>query len=93
MPIYEYRCPKCRMEFELMRPMSEMNEPASCPQCGAEGERLVSGFASRVGFYVKAPAKAPFRSSSGEGANKAGSKKTAKRKSNRGKTNDKGGKK
>ena len=93
MPIYEYRCPKCRIEFELMRPMSEVNKPALCPQCGTEGERLLSGFASRVGFYVKAPAKSPFRPSSAESDSKAGRKKTAKRESSRGKTINKGGKK
>lgn len=61
MPVYEYQCPKCGIDFELMRRMSEMNEPALCPQCGMEGERLVSVFASKVGFYVRAPAKPAFR--------------------------------
>lgn len=61
MPIYEYRCSKCGTDFELMRRMSEINEPALCPQCGAEAERLVSNFASKVGFYVRAPAKPAFR--------------------------------
>lgn len=64
MPIYEYRCPKCGIDFELMRRFSEMNEPALCPQCGTEAERLVSVFASKVGFYVRAPAKPAFRKQS-----------------------------
>jgi len=61
MPVYEYRCPKCGTEFELMRPMSDMDKPALCPQCGAEAERLISVFASKVGFYVRAPNKPVFR--------------------------------
>ena len=61
MPIYEYQCPKCGIDFELMRRMSELNEPALCPQCSAEAGRLTSGFASRVGFYLRVPAKSAFR--------------------------------
>lgn len=72
MPIYEYRCPKCGTDFELMRRISEMNEPASCPQCGAEAERLISGFASKVGFYIRAPAKPVFRKPSKQGNDAAG---------------------
>ena len=74
MPVYEYRCPKCRTEFEVMRPMSEMDRPALCPKCGTEGERLVSGFASKVGFYVRAPAKPPFRADSADSDKEAESK-------------------
>ncbi len=48
MPTYEYRCPKGH-DFELFQKMSD--EPrASCPQCGAESERLLSGGA---GFLFK----------------------------------------
>ena len=60
-PIYEYRCSKCGTDFELMRSISGMNEPASCPKCGAEAERLVSVFASKVDFYLKVPTKPAFR--------------------------------
>lgn len=61
MPIYEYRCSKCGTDFELIRRMSEINETALCLRCGAEGTRLVSNFASKVGFYIRAPAKPAFR--------------------------------
>ena len=61
MPTYEYRCPKCGTDFELMRRMSELNDPASCPRCGDKAERLTSVFASKVGFYIRAPAKPAFR--------------------------------
>lgn len=71
MPIYEYRCPKCGIDFELVRPMSEMGKPTSCPECGAEAERLVSTFASKVGFYVRPSAKPAFRKPAKENNNTA----------------------
>jgi putative FmdB family regulatory protein len=61
MPVYEYQCLKCGTVFELMRRISEMDNPALCPQCGAEGQRLVSVFASKAGFYIRAPVKPAFR--------------------------------
>ncbi|MBK1687122.1 FmdB family zinc ribbon protein [Rubrivivax gelatinosus] len=43
MPIYEYRCPACSHEFELLVRSSTVPQ---CPQCGAgEPERLVSRIA------------------------------------------------
>jgi putative FmdB family regulatory protein len=61
MAIYEYYCVSCRKEFELMRPMSQSDAPASCPSCGAKGQKLVSASASKVDYYVRAPSKPPFR--------------------------------
>jgi putative FmdB family regulatory protein len=57
MPTYEYRCPSCGQEFELKRPMSEAGTPTTCPACGSAAEKLVSGFASKTGFYVRAAGK------------------------------------
>ncbi|MBM4463849.1 MAG: zinc ribbon domain-containing protein [Chloroflexi bacterium] len=57
MAIYEYVCPKCKVEFEVMRPMSEASKVAVCPRCGSEGQRLLSGFASKTGSYVQSPGK------------------------------------
>jgi len=82
MAVYEYFCPKCRKEFELIRPMSEAGKPAKCPKCGTKAERLVSGFGSKTGSYLQAPEK-PFRAkkvaaSAGKtGAAKAPARKTA----------------
>ncbi|MFC2041218.1 FmdB family zinc ribbon protein [Chloroflexota bacterium] len=45
MPIYEYVCPGCECKFELLRPLSKSNEPASCPRCNKEAERILSTFA------------------------------------------------
>lgn len=54
MPTYEYRCPEGH-QFELFQRMSD--EPkASCPECGADSERLLSAGAGFLfkgdGFYI-----------------------------------------
>jgi len=74
MPIYEYRCRECGAEFELMRRMDQLSEPVSCPECGADAERLVSVFASKVGFYIRAPAKPAFRGKQAQEGSSAGGK-------------------
>ncbi|MDO8472876.1 MAG: zinc ribbon domain-containing protein [Dehalococcoidia bacterium] len=61
MAIYEFVCPKCSNQFEVMRPMSASSRPAKCPKCASAAKRQVSSFGSKVGFYVKAPEKPPFR--------------------------------
>jgi putative FmdB family regulatory protein len=40
MPLYDFRCPKCGLEFEVSRPFSRATEPAMCPQDGTESERV-----------------------------------------------------
>jgi putative FmdB family regulatory protein len=60
MPIYEYLCPKCRMEFEIRRSFSEADKPAVCPKCNSEAQKLISGFACKTGSYIQASPK-PFR--------------------------------
>ncbi|MCK4580756.1 MAG: zinc ribbon domain-containing protein [Dehalococcoidia bacterium] len=60
MPTYEYWCPKCNKEFEVKKPMSDLDKPASCPNCGTKGEKLVSTFASKIGYNLQVP-KPPFR--------------------------------
>ena len=46
MPIYEYVCPSCQLKFELLRPLSQANEGASCPHCHNNAGRIFSTFAS-----------------------------------------------
>ena len=60
MAVYEYLCPKCRKEFELMRPMSEAEKLAKCPKCGSKAQKLISGFGSKTGNSIQ-PAGRPFR--------------------------------
>ena len=46
MPIYEYYCPKCESEFELL--VMRSDEPVRCPECQCKGvTRLMSGFAHK----------------------------------------------
>jgi len=47
MPLYEYRCPKCRATFELLRPISQSDEPAPCPTGHPGATRVVSLIAAR----------------------------------------------
>jgi putative FmdB family regulatory protein len=47
MPIYEYECEKCRERFSLLRPMRDINAPATCPRCGEQdARRVISQFAT-----------------------------------------------
>ena len=49
MPIYEYKCLKCTMEFELIQSMSD--KPRSgCIYCDGPALRLVS---SKTSFQLK----------------------------------------
>ena len=34
MPIYEYKCRKCGLKFELLQSLGATNEGMSCPKCG-----------------------------------------------------------
>ena len=45
MPIYEYICSDCELKFELLRPLSQASEEASCPRCHKTAERKLSKFA------------------------------------------------
>jgi putative FmdB family regulatory protein len=79
MAVYEYRCPKCRKEFELMRPMSEAEKPAKCPKCGSKAQKLMAGLGSKTGDSIQAAGK-PFRKRTVAGApsSKAKAAKTKK---------------
>ena len=46
MPLYEYYCRQCEDKFELLRPMSRSDEPATCPRGHEGAERALSVFAS-----------------------------------------------
>ena len=46
MPIYEYYCARCQKTFDLLRPFSKADAPATCPDCqGLETKRGLSRFA------------------------------------------------
>ena len=61
MAIYEYYCTKCKNVFPLQRPMTESDKSASCPACGTESKRVLSGFASKIDYNLQVPGKEPFR--------------------------------
>jgi len=42
MILYEYRCLRCRTLFTARRPMECRDLPATCPECGAAGARIIS---------------------------------------------------
>jgi putative FmdB family regulatory protein len=46
MPIYEYFCPACNTRFEELRPVSRMDDDASCPEGHQRGRRVLSTFAA-----------------------------------------------
>jgi putative FmdB family regulatory protein len=55
MPIYEYACANCRNVFEKWLKISESAESAPCPQCGSQGQRIISNTAFVLkggGWYV-----------------------------------------
>jgi putative FmdB family regulatory protein len=55
MPTYAYRCPECGHAYDAFQKMSAKSR-AKCPECGARGERQISGGAGLVfkgsGFYI-----------------------------------------
>ena len=42
MPIYEYACSKCGKKVELLRFLSQQDDPVECPHCGAPCEFVLS---------------------------------------------------
>ena len=52
MPIYEYYCANCNIEFEALRPASRSNEPAECKVCGSESERQLSTFSFKSNTFT-----------------------------------------
>ena len=46
MPIYEYICSECNTKFEQLRPLSQSDQLADCPQCHKPARRKMSTFAA-----------------------------------------------
>ena len=46
MPLYEFFCPSCGTQFEVLRSMSKSDEPAICPSGHETTNRVISMFAT-----------------------------------------------
>ena len=59
MPLYEYYCDSCEKVFEALRSVQASDQPAKCPACGADADRIMpTSFASMVrkdGWKQRAP--------------------------------------
>jgi putative FmdB family regulatory protein len=40
MPKYDFRCPRCGLQFEVSRPISQASDPAACPNDATAAERV-----------------------------------------------------
>lgn len=70
MPLYEYACPKCEHEFELL---IRANEPAACPTCGSnQVQKLLSVPATPSAAARELPVCAPPSTSGGCGLPQCG---------------------
>ena len=65
MPLYEYYCANCNIEFEALRPVAKGGEPVACKTCGQNGERQMSTFSFKSNTFTAPklkPATKPRRS-------------------------------
>ena len=60
MPVYEYRCPKCESEFELL---VRMSETPKCPNCG--NKKLVKHMSAPAGHVAGSSTPCPAVSGTG----------------------------
>ena len=58
MPIYEYYCTGCGIDFEVMRSVSQSDEAANCEKCGNLAERQLSNFAFKSNTFTSPKFKA-----------------------------------
>lgn len=42
MPVYDYHCGECDVEFTQLMPMSRSADPAPCPHCMHQANRMIS---------------------------------------------------
>jgi putative FmdB family regulatory protein len=52
MPLYEYYCANCNVEFEALRPAARAHEPVACKTCGQNGERQLSTFSFKSNTFT-----------------------------------------
>lgn len=42
MPIYEYQCESCELQFQKLLPVSQCSDPQPCGECDSASRKLVS---------------------------------------------------
>ena len=52
MPIYEFYCAQCDAEFEMILPVSRMNDTVACGTCGQPGQRQLSTFSFKSNSFT-----------------------------------------
>ena len=65
MPIDEYYCVNCNLEYEAIRPASQADNPVPCKTCNQPGERQLSTFSFKSNTFSAPklkPATKPKRS-------------------------------
>ena len=51
MPIYEYYCANCNVEYEAIRPASQADAPMPCKTCNEPGQRQLSTFSFKSNTF------------------------------------------
>ncbi|MFD0559803.1 putative FmdB family regulatory protein [Stackebrandtia endophytica] len=59
MPRYDYRCRTCDSTFEASRPMSQANDPATCPNGHENSVKLLTTVGLAGAVSSSAPAGEP----------------------------------
>ncbi len=52
MPIYEYYCASCKVEFEVLRPATQSQDSAPCKTCGEPAQRQLSTFSFKSNTFT-----------------------------------------
>ena len=63
MPFYDFRCPTCEEAFEVRRPISESDQPVSCPKGHDGAIRVITTWGTGGGIRSGTPAQAKNASS------------------------------
>jgi len=56
MPFYDFRCPTCDERFEVRRPISESDQPVSCPNGHDDAVRVITTWGTGGGIRSGTPA-------------------------------------
>ena len=67
MPLYDFRCPLCNLQFEVSRPRNNAGDPAFCPQDQTRAERIWAPVASFFGRDRSMPEIPPLPPAHGPG--------------------------